>query len=380
MYKRILSDPLKNNKSFFLLGPRGTGKTQWLREKLPKAIYIDLLDSPLYRLFLANPSHLITYIPVDYKGWVVIDEIQRVPELLNEVHRLIEEKSYLFAMSGSSTRKLRRAGVNLLAGRALVYHMHPLIMQEIGKDFVLKNVLEHGLLPAVLKEKQPSAFLEAYVQTYLREEVIQEGLTRNLGAFSHFLEVASFSQGQILNKSNIAREVATNHKTITNYFNVLEDLLLAHFLPVFNKRAQRAVIQHPKFYYFDVGVYNAIRPKGPLDGLDILPGTCLETLFFQSLHAVNQLYGYGYKLYYWRTKTGLEVDFILYGKRGLIAFEIKNGKQIHTSSTKNLLSFSKEYPIAKTYLIYRGNHERSFNGIHAIPIHAALSRLHELLA
>ena len=218
MISRILHKPAKHAKSFLLLGPRGTGKTYWVKTQLPDSIYIDLLDTEVYLSLLANPHRITDFIPKNYKHWIVIDEVQRIPELLNEVHRLIESEHYLFALTGSSARNLRKKGVNLLAGRALIYHMYPLVAQELGEQFNLQRALNFGLLPAVLSEPDPKAYLQAYVHTYLREEILQEGLTRNLAAFTRFLEVASLSQGQVLNMSSIARETALNQKIISSYF------------------------------------------------------------------------------------------------------------------------------------------------------------------
>ncbi len=210
MFNRILKLPLEGKSSLFLFGPRGTGKTSWIKTYLPDAIYLDLLDFSLYSSLLAEPNRLENLIPPNYTNWIVIDEVQRVPELLNEVHRLIESKKYRFILTGSSARALRKKGVNLLAGRALKYHMHPLVIQEIGESFDFNHVLQFGLLPLAITHADPKKYLESYVQTYIREEVLQEGLTRNIGTFTRFLEIASFSQGNVLNFSEIAREISIN--------------------------------------------------------------------------------------------------------------------------------------------------------------------------
>jgi predicted AAA+ superfamily ATPase len=191
--------------------------------------YLDLLDFSVYNSLSAQPNRLENLIPPDWNTWVIIDEVQRIPELLNEVHRLIENKKIRFILTGSSARSLRRAGVNLLAGRALKYHMHPLTVQELGTSFNLSHALLYGMLPASIDHADPKKYLESYVQTYLREEVLHEGLTRNIGAFTRFLEVASFSQGNVLNFSEIARELAINRQMVAHYFAILEDLLLAVF-------------------------------------------------------------------------------------------------------------------------------------------------------
>jgi predicted AAA+ superfamily ATPase len=379
MVSRILKKPLQHKKSFFLLGPRGTGKTYWIKQNLKDMVYIDLLDVEIYAQIMSNPHRLLDFIPRNYQGWIVIDEVQRVPAILNEVHRLIEKEGYAFVLTGSSARSLRKKGVNLLAGRALVYHMYPLIVEELGDVFDLSKALHYGMLPALLSEPDPHAYLKAYVATYLREEVLQEGLTRNLAAFSRFLEVASFSQGQVLSMASIARETGTSQKNVSNYFDILEDLLIAYRLPIFNKRAKRQTIAHPKFYYFDVGVYQILRPKGFSDLQAEIEGAALETLFLQSLRAVNEYYEFEYQLYYWRTLSGLEVDFVLHGEKGLLAFEIKRSHTASRSDAKALMAFQEDYPETKAYLIYGGDKKYHFGTVDVLPITTALFELVNLL-
>lgn len=280
MYSRLLKEPIKLNKSFFLFGPRGTGKTTWLKTSFPQSLYLDLLGFDLYSDLLSRPDRLENLIPPDFKDWIILDEIQKVPDLLNEVHRLIEKNRYKFVLTGSSARSLRKKGINLLAGRALTYRMHPLTAIELENDFDIERSLRFGHLPSIPSEPDPGQFLKAYVQAYLREEVLQEGLTRNLGSFSRFLETASFSQGSALNTSEVAREAGLERMQVESYFTILEDLLLASRLPVFTKRARRRMAAHPKFYYFDVGIFRTLRPMGPLDSPEEAEGPCLETLCF----------------------------------------------------------------------------------------------------
>ena len=379
MFKRLLRLPLEQKNSLFLFGPRGTGKTSWIRASMPHALYLDLLDFSVFSMLSSNPNRLETLIPPNFQEWVVIDEVQRVPELLNEVHRLIEGRGLKFLLTGSSARTLRRKGVNLLAGRALRYNMHPLVIQEIGQDFDVLNILHYGLLPATFGHSDPKKYLESYVQTYLREEVLQEGLTRNVGIFNRFLERASFSQGQVLNMSEIGRELGVNRLTVANYFEILEDLLLAFRLPVFSRRAKREVIAHQKIYYFDVGVYKTIRPVGLLDTPEEADGVLLETLFLQSLRAINDYFELGYNFYFWRTTSGLEVDFILYGSKGLHAFEIKRSSTVSSSSLKGLKAFGEEYPEATLTLIFLGKHKEFHDTIKIIPLIQALQELPNLL-
>ena len=377
MYSRIINIP--HDKSFFLFGPRATGKTTWLQKLFPTGLKIDLLESELYNLLLASPSRLEELIPPRFNDWLIIDEVQRIPELLNEVHRLIEQRKIKFVLTGSSARKLRAKGVNLLAGRALIRFMHPLTAGELGSDFSLRNSLKFGHLPAIYSEPDPGDYLASYIRTYLREEVQQEGLTRNLSTFARFLEAASFSQASTLNITEIARECRANRKLVEEYFYILEDLLLAHRLPVFTKRAKRRMAAHPKFFLFDVGVYRAIRPKGPLDSPEEIDGSALETLVFQELRAVNDLYRLGYELYYWRTSNGREVDFVLYGEAGLIAIEVKRAAKIRTREFRGLKAFAKDYPQADLYMFYGGDKEMFVDNVNLIPVKQAITTLPALL-
>ncbi len=380
MFKRILNLPLNGSSSIFLFGPRGTGKTSWIRTTMRDALYFDLLDFNTYSPLAANPARIENLIPHDYTGWIVIDEVQRIPELLNQVHRLIESRKLRFLLTGSSARSLRRSGINLLAGRALRYTMHPLVIQELETAFNLPNALQYGMLPSVFSHQDPKKYLESYVQTYLKEEIMQEGLTRNVGSFSRFLEAASFSQGNVLNMAEVARELSMNRLTVANYFDILEDLLLAIRLSVFSHRAKRKMIAHKKFYFFDAGVYSTIRPMGPLDSPDETAGVALETLFFQSLMAINDYYNLGYTIYFWRTTSGDEVDFILYGPRGLHAFEVKKSSHLPGKSLKGLKAFKEDYPEAKLWMLFLGAQKEYYDGITAIPFEEALKNLPTLLA
>src|SRR3989338_5324943 len=376
MYSRIIQPP---SRSFFLFGARGTGKTSWIKTTFPDNIYIDLLESETYRRLLTEPSRLEKMTPPQYRQWVILDEVQRVPDILNEVHRLIESKKYRFILTGSSARKLKKKGVNLLAGRALTYYLYPLTVTELGKDFKLEKSVVTGHLPVAYTDSKPEKYLESYVSTYLREEIQQEGLTRNLSAFSRFLEMASFSQGSLLTLSDVARDTAIERKVVENYFSILEDLLLASRLPVFTKRAKRRLVSHPKFYFFDVGVYRTLRPKGPLDNPEEIGGVAFESLFFQELKALNSYLDLGYHLYYWRTSNNLEVDFVLYGKRGFKAFEINHTQRLGGHHFSGLRAFLREYPMAKAYLVYGGQEHLFEKGIEILPIETCLKNLQTFL-
>lgn len=366
MYSRIIQPPAK--KSFFLFGPRGTGKTTWLKTQFPKAVYLDLLEAEIFNDLLANPERLGRFIPPKFKNWVILDEVQRVPLLLHEIHRLIEHEKIKFILTGSSARKLHQRGINLLAGRALTYRLYPLTAAELGRDFMLKHSLNFGHLPATFNEAAKKKYLESYVMTYLEQEIQQEGLTRNLAAFSRFLETASFSQGSILNISEIARECAVHRKVAENYFSILEDLMIAYRLPIFTKWAKRRLIKHSKFYFFDVGVFRTLRPHGLLDAPEEIEGIALETLVLQEMKAMNDYFDWGYKLFFWKTSQMAEVDFILYGPRGMKALEIKRTAKISSRHLKGLKSFLKDYPQAKGYILYGGTRTLWEGKIQIIPV------------
>ena len=379
MFERLIKKPMDARKSFFLFGPRGTGKTTWLKHNLPDALFVNLLQSEFYNRLSANPGYLRELIPPDYRDWIIIDEVQRVPAILNEVHDLIEARRLDFIMTGSSARALRRKGVNLLAGRALTYYMHPLTVAEQEDAFNLGNSMQLGHLPARFSEPAPEKYLRDYVQTYLREEVMQEGLTRNIGHFSRFLEVASFSQGETINVSNIAREAHIERSVAENYFSILEDLLIAVRLPVFAHKAKRRLMTQKKFYFFDTGVYRAIRPAGPLDSDADLAGPALETLVLQELRAVNDYLECDYNIYFWRTRNQLEIDFILYGRNGLLAVEIKRSQQVQRKETRALREFKKDYPPAICYVFYGGDAPLYMDDITVLPLEYALKNLARIL-
>jgi len=374
--------PIPNN-SFFLFGPRGTGKTFWLRHTFKSAIYIDLLEYRVFKELLADPQRLSEFIPKNCNNWVIIDEIQKIPSLLDEVHRLIEKNNLKFILTGSSPRKLKKTSANLLAGRALRYHFFPLTAIELGGKFDLEKTLQYGLLPTLYdinKEISPRDYLDAYIDIYLREEVYQEGLTRNLDAFSRFLETASFSQGQTLNITEVARECAINRKLAESYFNILDDLLIAYRIPIFTKKSKRKLIKHRKFYYFDVGVYQAIRPKSILDTTENIDGAAIETLVLQELKAFIGNNRYTHKIYYWRTQTGLEVDFVIHNDQSLIAIEVKRKKIISSHDLRGLKAFLSDYPMAKAFLLYNGDKKRYIDNIQLIPIPGALQNISQFFA
>ena len=373
MYPRSLAIPSNGRQSFFLFGPRGTGKTTWLKQRFPDAIYLDLLDHALYLELLARPQRLRDLIPPGYDGWVVVDEVQRTPLVLNEVHRLIEADGLRFILSGSSARSLRRRGVNLLGGRARTHHLYPLTAVEAGADFALERALIHGQLPSVYTQPDPDAYLASYVENYLRQEVLEEGRTRNLATFSRFLESASFSQATPLNVAEVARDVGVDRKTASAYFDLLEDLLIATRVPVFTKRAKRRMTTHTKFFLFDVGVYRAIRPTGPLDSPEQIDGPALETLVFQELSAAIAYRALKLDLFFWRTASGTEVDLVAYGGDGLFAIEVKRTRTIRRADLHGLKQFRTDYPMARCVLLFGGDRTEHRDGIELLPLAEALA-------
>lgn len=355
--------------SFFLLGPRGTGKTSWCAHQYPDALRIDLLNPAVLRRYTSSPEYLIELFEANAKAkHIVIDEIQKLPILLEVVHLLIERKTGAqFVLTGSSARKLRRQGVNLLGGRASQKLMHPFMAAELGKRFKLTTALRQGMLPVVWSADDPIAVLEAYNALYLQEEVQMEGLVRNVGGFARFLEAMSFSHAAVLNLTNVAREAQVNRKTIEGYLDILEDLLLGFRLEVFARRAKRALAAHPKFYFFDAGVFRANRPAGPLDSTTELDGAALEGLVAQHLHAWCDYSKGKHTLQYWQTRSRVEVDFVVYGESGVYAIEVKNSKRIDAGDLTGLNHFAEDYPQASRYLLYRGEDRVKRDGVLCLP-------------
>lgn len=375
--ERFFKEP---KSSYFLFGPRGTGKSTWLKRNHPKSIWIDLLDPPTFRSYVARPELLIELVEAKKdKKYVVIDEIQKVPDLLPVVHSLIEKKWGLhFILTGSSARKLKSTGVDLLGGRALMHTFHPFMAIEIKDQFNLEKALSYGMLPLVISSDEPKEVLKAYVATYLQQEVQAEGLVRNIGHYARFLEIISFSHGDLINVSNIARDAQVDRKLVISYLSILEDLLLSFTLPVFTKRAKRELIAHEKLYIFDVGVYKSLRPMGPMDIREHIDGHALEGLVGQHLRAWIAYSGKDCKLYFWRTKHGVEVDFIIYGEDTFSAFEVKSAKRIFPDDVKSLKTFKEDYPEATVCLIYGGNERLIVSGILCVPCREFLLNLDPL--
>ena len=354
---------------FFLLGPRGTGKTWWTQRKFPKALNIDLLDPETLRALAARPERLRELVVANPNvGDVVIDEVQKLPELLEVVHGLIEDRTGgRFILTGSSARKLRREGVNLLGGRAEYHSLHPYMAAELGDAFLLADALNYGLLPVILASADRGKQIRGYNGLYLKEEVQAEGLVRNVGRFARFMEAISFSHGAALNLASVSRECQVSRATLDGYLSILEDLMLAWRLPVFTRRAKREVAAHPKFYFFDTGVFRANRPAGPLDAPSEIEGAALEGLIAQHLKAWCAYSRGNHGLHYWQTRSRVEVDFVVYGESGLYALEVKNTDRIRPADLKGLRSFGDDYPESRRYFLYRGRDRLLRHSILCIP-------------
>lgn len=353
----------------FLFGPRGTGKSTWLRSLLPEAVWIDLLDPEMHRALVARPERLRELIAGSPAARdVVVDEVQKAPALLDVVHALVEEGgSPRFVLTGSSARKLRRGGANLLAGRLLETSLHPFMAAELGREFTLERALQVGLVPLVWGAADPAATLRTYISLYLREEVQAEALVRDVGAFARFLEAVALSHGTTINLAAVARECQVGRKTVEGYMGIVEDLLLAFRVPVFARRAKRQLVAHEKFYLFDAGVYRSLRRTGPLDGPEEVAGAALEGLVAQHLRAWIAYRGGDARLHYWRTKSGTEVDFVVYGGEEFHAIEVKHSRTVHRVDLRGLRTFREDYPEATPLMLYGGRERLVIDGIACIP-------------
>ena len=372
---RFFSDP---GQSFFLFGPRGTGKSTWIRQTFPGALFVDLLEPDTFRSYSARPERLMEVLDArPALRIIVIDEIQKLPQLLGLVHLIMEQRKDLrFILTGSSARKLKRSGVDLLAGRAIVKSMHAFMAAELGPRFDLDQAIGTGLIPLVVMSGNPEETLKSYVGLYLKEEVQAEGIVRNIGNFSRFLETMAFSHGCVLNIADIARESQVGRKTVEGYLSVLEDLLLGFRVNVFTKRAKRHLSSHPKFYFFDSGLFVSLRPSGPLDTPQEIEGAALEGLIAQHLRAWIAYRGERADIFFWRTKSGNEVDFVLYGDSVFYAIEVKNSRNVHSKMLKGLVEFKKDYPEAGCLLCYRGKGRMRIRDILCIPVNEFLESLH----
>lgn len=358
MKKRFLKLEIPQGQSLFLWGARKTGKTTFLKNSYPNSFFVDLLNNELYFRYLKEPYLLrqeILAIKDEISGQlVIIDEIQRVPELLNEVHWLIENTKLGFILCSSSARKLKSKGVNLLGGRAWKYHFFPFVYPEIQDEFDLLKVINNGCIPGHYNSEYAKKHLRAYVQEYLTQEIIYEGLVRKVPEFVRFIDIAAFSNTQMLNFVNIARECGIDTNTVKEYFKILEDTLVGYFVHPFTKKIKRELIfSVPKFYFFDVGVVSSIHQRNysTLSGADA--GAALENYILSEIKAYIELNEYYYDIKYWKTRKGQEVDFVVTGSNNTIqaVIEVKISKKLHNNDLKNLKLFSKDYGIETSYVV-----------------------------
>ena len=364
-------------QSFFLLGMRGVGKSTWIRQALPDAVRFDLLDEALFADLLADPSLFRQMLSKAGPGqWVVVDEVQRLPSLLNEVHRLIEERGVRFALLGSSARKLKTAGTNLLAGRALRKAMHPLAPAELGNDFNLDDALRYGTIPLIWAASDRREVLESYTQLYLREEIRAEALVRNLSGFVRFLPVAALMHAQTVNAAAIARDTGIARTTVNGYLEILEDTLLAVQLPAFEARLRVRERRRPKLYWADPGLVRAVkRQLGPVT--DEERGALLEGWVLGLLRAHNEHQHVYDDIGYWAaTESATEVDFVLTRDREHLAIEVKAAGRYNTTMLKGLRALADLGGLTRRILVYRGRRSfRTEDGIDLWP----LDTMHEAL-
>lgn len=341
---------IRDNESFFLWGPRQSGKTTYLKTRFPDAFRIDLLNSEQYRKYVSNPEILREELrSLDRKKLVIIDEVQRVPALLDEVHWAIENLDTCFGLCGSSARKVRKGHANLLGGRAYRYELFGFIAAELGKSFDLTRMLNNGYLPRGYLAKEPLRVLRPYVADYLKEEIANEALTRNLPAFSDFLRVASVTDTEIVDFTKVASECAVSRTAVKNYYDILVDTLLGRFLPAFTKRAKRRVIQSAKFYLADVGVVNFLAGRGTLTPRSELFGKAFENWVHHELIAYLCYTEKDVDLHYWRTSSGHEVDFIIGDME--VALEAKSSSRIDNQHLRGLRSIVKDFDCIRKRLV-----------------------------
>jgi uncharacterized protein len=353
------------NESAFLWGARQTGKSTLLKALYPDSLYFDLLLSNEFERFQRNPSLLKEIIEAAKpSGPVIVDEIQRIPSLLNDVHWLIENNKIQFILSGSSPRKILGSGGNLLGGRAVRYELYPLTYAEIS-DFDLIKALNSGLLPRHYLSSSPQKLLSAYIGSYLKDEIMAEAKIRNISSFSRFLEIAAFSNGEIVNYANIASDCGISAPTVKEYFQILEDTMTGRFLPSFQKKPKRRVILSPKFYYFDLGIAGYLLKRGKLEFGSEAFGRAFEHFIYQELYAHCSYSDLNYPISYWRTASQLEVDFILGDHE--VAIEVKSTNQANPRHHKNLKSFAEEYSVKKCILVTNDPQPRISEGIFILP-------------
>ena len=367
MFARLLQ-PL--DSSFFLFGPRGTGKSTWIGQHFSQATVYDLLSTTESLRLSRDPGMLYREVESLPAGtWVVIDEVQKVPSLLDEVHRLIEGRGLRFVLSGSSARKLRRGGTNLLAGRATVTHLHPLVSAEMDYEHDVDELLRYGGLPLAVTGSDREAYLRTYAETYLDQEIRAEALTRNVGAFARFLEVAARQNGQVTNVSGVARDASVSRQTVQTYFDILVDTLVGFWVRPWKLKHATKQVSSPKFYLFDSGVARALSLRLPYPPTEEESGALLETLLFSETRAYLAYSGQHYPLYYWRTYDGAEVDMFCETTNGFVAVEVKAARRWERRHLRGLHRVRESLGDRVTcYGVYRGDRAMTWDNVRVLPV------------
>jgi predicted AAA+ superfamily ATPase len=374
---RALRIALPARRSAFLWGPRKTGKSTYLRSAFPESLIFDLLQTDLMLELAKRPAllreRLLAEPPAKLRAPVILDEVQKVPRLLDEVHWLIENRRLRFILCGSSARKLQRGGVNLLGGRAWRYQMHPLTSVELG-DLPLLRALNRGLVPSHYLDPDFDRSLHAYVVDYLKQEVFDEGLTRNVAAFSRFFDAVGYSHGDLISYANIARDCGVDAKTVKEYYQILVDTLLGTFVEPWKRRQERQVIgKAPKFYLFDVGVAGALTHRRLEEERGESFGRALEHFILMEVLAHRSYRELDYEVHFWRTKSGLEVDFVL-GDAD-VALEVKGASRIDPSDLRSLRAFVEDNRPRQALLVCNERAPRLVDGIRVLPWREFLGRL-----
>jgi predicted AAA+ superfamily ATPase len=375
--RRILTIDLPAKQSAFLWGPRKTGKTTFLKKNFPQSIFYDFLRTDAFLEYTKTPfllrERLLAKRDAAIHSPVIIDEVQKIPHILDEVHWLIENKGIRFILCGSSARKLKRGQANLLGGRAWRFEMFPLVSREV-ENLDLLRALNHGLIPAHYLQENYKRSLRGYVQDYLKEEVFHEGLTRNIPAFSRFFEAMGYSHGTLVNYSNIARECGVDSKTVKEYYQILIDTLLGTFVTPFKKRQDRQVISRaPKFYLFDTGVAGAIVKRRIQEEKGEMFGNAFEHFIFLELLAHSSYHELDYAIHFWRTKSGQEVNFIL--GNGEVAVEVKGTSRLDKRELRPIKAFAEMYKPRASIVVCNENEERLHDNIRILPWRRFLEEL-----
>jgi predicted AAA+ superfamily ATPase len=361
-----------NHESLFLWGARQTGKSTLLKTLFPNALFFDLLLSDIFVRYKKNPSQFRELIIAKESKLVIVDEVQKIPELLDEIHWLIENQKVKFILSGSSPRRIIRSGANLLGGRALRFELYPLIQSEIP-NFDLIRAMNNGLLPRHYLSNNAKQLIEAYIGSYLRDEIVAEAKIRNFNAFSNFLEAAAFSNGEIISYTNIATDCGVSSPTIKEYFQILEDTLIGRMIPSFQKKPKRRIIHAPKFYFFDLGIANFLLKRTKIEKGSKEFGSSFEHFIYLETYAHSKYSRLNYTISYWRTTSQIEVDFVLGNHE--VAIEVKATDNVQEKHTKGLREFSKDYQVRKLIIVSNDPHERKMGDIHIIPWEVYLEML-----